>query len=284
MKLTRLNELIDRAQAVKGRWLFGRNNELQYRTDGPVKEIKLKGSLIAAEPDGLVIAYAETQAGDVTVIRTGKLSGSWKLDNKNRIQFEVERQGGRNDHLIFQGGWTVNDSHQLVCTYTRADLPKNRQVQELVFDGYWDITEGNRLTYYLGGDTENAFRFRGAFQTKSILARAGEIRYQVGVEAAGKQRLKTITLFGKWIVSRDFGLSFEVEYGDGRKKSIAFGGDYRLANDTEIAVKLRSQAGKPLGVELILTKELFAGKGSAFVRLLKQVEESRVEAGVGFSW
>ncbi len=275
MKLTRLNELIDRAQIVKGRWFFGRNNELQYRTDGPAKEIKLKGSLIAAEPDALVFAYTETQSGDVTVKRTGKLSGSWKLDSKNRIQFEVEREDGRNDRLTLQGGWTVNDFHQLVCTYTG---------QELVFDGYWDITEANRLTYYLGGDTENAFRFRGAFQTKSILARVGAIRYQIGVEAAGKPRLKTIALFGKWIVSRDFGLSFEVGYGDGRRKQIAFGGDYRLANDTEIAVKLKSQAGKPLGVELILTKELFSGKGSAFVRVLKQVEESRVEAGVGFSW
>ncbi len=275
MKPTRLNELIDRTQTVKGRWTFGRNNELQYRTEGPAKEIKLKGSLIAAEPDALVFTYTETQSGDVTVKRTGKLSGSWKLDNKNRIQFEVERQDGRNDRLILQGGWTVNDSHQIVFTYTG---------QELVFDGYWDIAEGNRLTYYLGGDTEKAVRFRGAFQTKSIVARAGAIRYQVGVEAAGKQRLKTIALFGKWIVSRDFGLAFEVEYAGGRRKSIAFGGDYRLAKDTEIAVKLKSRAGKPLGVELILTKELFAGKGSAFVRVLKQVEESRVEAGVGFSW
>ena len=129
-----------------------------------------------------------------------------------------------------------------------------------------------------------AFRFRGAFQTKSILAKTGEIRYQIGVEAAGRRQLRTVTLFGRWLVSRDLGLSFETESADGIRRSILFGGDFRLNGRDQISVNLKHRGGTPLGVELVLTRELFDGDGNVFLRLKKSLEEARLEAGAAVRW
>ncbi|MGH7890519.1 MAG: hypothetical protein ACRENF_08220, partial [Thermodesulfobacteriota bacterium] len=134
------------------------------------------------------------------------------------------------------------------------------------------------------GDSNSAFRFRGAFQTKSIIAKKGEIRYQAGVEIGGKQKIQTIALFGKWKLSRSLELAFEIEYEDGQRKAITFGGEYHLDGGRQIIVNLKSKEGDPLGIEVILTKDIFGKDGQAFLRLAKSLEESRVEAGVNFRW
>ena len=136
----------------------------------------------------------------------------------------------------------------------------------------------------MGGDSESVFHFKGAFQTTSIYAKKGEIRYQAGVDIKGKHKIQTITLFGKWLLSKDLRLDFEIEYADRKKKTISFGGTYSLSDSADITVNLKSQVGKPLGIELILTKEIFDGDGDLFLRLEKSLEESKIEGGVKFKW
>jgi len=157
---------------------------------------------------------------------------------------------------------------------------KTKTTQSLVFKGHWDISERHRLTFYVGGKTDSALRFRGTFQTKSIRAKKGEIRYQIGIELRGKKTLKTIILFGKWKLSRDFSLSFEIEYENQKRKAIVFGSTYRLGRGMAIEVKLKARTGKPLGTELLLTKDIFKGDGQLFGRLHHSLEETGAEAGV----
>lgn len=284
MKLTKLNQLIVDGEIVRGHWELTPDHELQYRRDGLDEEIKLKGALIAAEPDGLVFSVTERQSDQEIVTSLGKLTGTWGLNPANQILFEVEKESGRNDVLTFRGAWKVDDNREVVYGYRQTGLKtKTKQTQELVFKGHWDISGKHRLTYYLGTDSGSAFRFRGAFQTKSILAKKGEIRYQVGVEAGGRRRIQTIILFGRWVVSRDLNLSFELATADGRK-TITFGGEYSLDNVRRVTVNLRSAQGDPLGIELILTKDIFQGDGQTFVKLQKSLEESSIEAGVSFRW
>ncbi len=285
MKISRLNDLIEEGKTTKGKWELTPNHELQYKSKDQNEEYKLTGTLIAVEPGALVFSVTERQTDQKIVTSIHKLGGSWKLNPKNQITFEVEKEQGRNDVLTFKGTWKVNDNHEIVYTYEKTQLKrKTKESQELVFKGYWDITDKNRLTYLLGGDSSSAFRFRGAFQTQSILAKKGEIRYQVGVEVVGKHKIQTIALFGKWKLSRDLSLDFEIEYANGRKKTITFGGDYAFNDTTQISVNLKSRAGQPLGIELIFTKDIFGKDGQAFVRLQKSLEESRVEAGVRLKW
>ena len=213
MKLTRLNELIEDGKKVKGRWVLTPGHELQYKSEGKNEEIKLKGSLVAAEPDALIFSVTERQNDQRIVTSLVKLSGEWKLNPENQILFEVEKETGRNDTLTLTGGWKVGESHELVYRWEETRLKtKKRQIRTLVFRGFWELSEKNRLTYYLGADSGSALKVRGAFQTHSILAKDGEIRYQIGVEAAARKNAQVIVLFGKWKISRDLGLLFEIEY------------------------------------------------------------------------
>ena len=170
-------------------------------------------------------------------------------------------------------------------TYEVRDLKtKRKELKLLVFKGAWDITEKNGLVYVLGQDSDSRFRFRGAFQTKNILAKKGEIRYQVGVEVAGKRQIQNVILFGKWKYSDKSGLFFEMEYEEGNRKSITFGGNYSMTDSQTITVALKSEIGSPLGAEVVLTKDLFSKDSQAFIRLKRSIEESAAEAGVHFQW
>lgn len=285
MKLTKLNDLIESGEVVQGDWEITPNHEIHYKSDKKDEEFKFKGSLVAAEPDALVVSVTEKQFDQKIVTSIAKLTGAWRLDPKNRIVFEVEREDGKKDALTFKGAWRINDSNELVYTYNETDLKRKRKIKrDLTFHGFWDISDKHRLTYRLGGGSDSAFVFRGAFQTKSILAKRGELRYQAGIEINGKHKIQTIALFGKWKVSHAMELSFEVEYADGVRKAITFGGEYALSDDERIMIDLKTEQGKPLGIELILTKDLFKKDGQAFIRLQKSLEESRVEAGMSFKW
>ncbi len=284
MKLTKLNELLENGKVVKGRWEITPDHQVQYRREGKDEEILVKGSLVAAEPDALVLSVSERQSDQKIITSLVRLSGLWRVNLKNQIAFEVAKKSGSKDLLTFKSGWRVNENHELVYTYKQTNLKtKTKSLQELQFGGTWEISEKNRLVYALGGDTDSTLRFRGSFQTKSIYAKKGEIRYQIGAEVLGKRRLQSIAFFGKWKVSRDLSLEFEMKSGS-RKKSILFGGQYRLGSSREIAVNLKSEQGSPLGVELILTRDILSGDGQWFIRLQKSLEESRLEAGVKGRW
>lgn len=285
MKLTRLNQLMEDGRALEGRWELDENHEVRYRAKHDTEEVKLKASLLAAEPDALVLAVTEKKEKHRVTTSLLKLTGTWRLDTKNRIVFDIERESGKKDILTFCGSWEVNESHEIIYTWEqRRHKRGTRQTTTLAFKGYWDISEKNRLAYYLEGDSDSAFRFRGTFQTKSILAKEGEIRYQIGVEVAGKRELKTLILFGKWKLSRDLELSFEVEYGDGKRHEIRFGAVFHPGEGLTIEAELIGLEGQSLGIEVILTKEFFKGQAETFLRLRKTAEESAVEAGVRIPW
>lgn len=280
MKLTKLNELIEEGKVRKGRWELTPNHELRYRSEDLNDEIKFKGSLIAAKPEALVVSITEEQADQKVVTSLVELSGTWRTNSKNQLLFEVDRGRGRKDTLTFKAGWKVGDNHEIVYSYEETDLKTRRKVvRELAFQGRWDFTEKNGLTYSLGADTESTFRFRGAFQTKSILAKKGEIRYQAGIEVNGRHQIREMIFFGKWKVSRDLGLSFEIERAKNQKNALVFGCTYSLGNSNQIAADLKTQKGNPLGIEVIFTHD-YRSDAQSFLRMKKTLEESRFEAGV----
>ncbi len=287
MKLTQLNQWIDGGEVIQGRWILDENHELTYRAQsgGDRETSRFRATLVAAEPGTLVIAAAQTKSRNKTVTEIVKLIGTWRANAQNNIIFEVEKASGAKDVLTFRGAWRVGEHHEIIYTWDQIALKtKRRWRQELIFKGHWDMTERQELTYSLGGDTDNTFRFRGAIQTKSLLAKRGEIRYQLGMEVFGKKKIQSVTLFGAWKWSRDFQLSFEVEYAEGRKHAIIFGGTVFLKNGAAIEVQLATRDGDSLGVELIFTKDFFDRKGRLFLRLRKTLESSSAEAGITLPW
>ena len=305
--MNKLSQLIKHAETFEGRWKLTPDHKLVYRKRGKAEQAALTGTLVAGEAGALVIAVTARGGVGKTVAGTARLSGRWELDKKNRITFYVERGSQRYDRLTFQGAWELNDHHEVVYAYkTRETLKGGRNnkrrarqtTQKLTFKGFWDIAEDNRLTYLVEGDTESAFRVRGTFETKSLRAKTGALRYQAGIEyrtarGARKRVKRTLTLFGKWKLSRDLALSFEVEYSGGRKAPITLGADFKLpwregpaaaALPDKISIDLKNRSGRPLGIELVLTKDFLKGKVKTFLRLARSTRESAVEVGVSGEW
>ncbi len=316
MRYKKLSDLIQDIETREGKWKLNDDHTVTFRERGRDKEAVLTASLVAAEPGALVLSSTVKEDETRTVTGILKLEGEWALDAKNRITFTVKHDlgPGTGGKLTFKGAWEVNDNHEIIYTFeTRETIEgsgrKRRRTRkiasELVFKGHWDISAKNRLTYLLGaesasstgGESASAFRFRGTFETTSILAKEGEIRYQLGAEgktarSARGKLTKTITLFGKWKLSRDLALDFELECADGRKPVITFNAVLAVPEiegwsgvlPDEISVGLKNRSGEPLGLELVLTKDFFGGDAKTFLRFARTADESAVEAGVKVEW
>ncbi len=281
MKLTKTNGIEQDGETIKGHWQLSPDHEIHYKAKDADEEIKLRGILLAVEPGSLVVGATVRQEDQRVVTGIFKLTGTWKADADNTILFEVERESGRNDVLTFGGAWEIGKNHEILYHCQSQTLKtKTKQVQTLVFKGFWDISQKHRLVFYIGGDTSSALRFRGAFQTKSILAQTGQIRYQLGLEVCGKKKDLSIVLFGKWKLSKALGLSFEIEYENGQKRSILFGGEYRLDRDRRIVVSLKNIDGRSLGSEIVFTREFFGQDAEMFLRLCRCLEETKIEGGI----
>ena len=282
---TRFDELVRDGRVVEGLWTLGPGHELFYRSEKLDEEVRIRATILDVEPGAILASVTERRSDQKSVTSLVRLAGRWRMNPKNQIIFEIEKSRGRSDVLTFTGGWRVNDHQEIVYSLEETALKrKTKKVRSLTFKGFWDIAGGKGLSYVLGADSASEFRIRGAFGTESILAKKGELRYQAGVETAGRHGVRTIVLFGKWKISRDWGIGFEVEYAPVRKRTIELGGDYRLDDSRQIAVNLTAKNGAPLRIEVIFTRDFFGPDGGAFLRLKKSVEESRLEAGVRFRW
>ncbi len=285
MRLDPFNRLIRGEELVEGRWALTKNHQLQYRRLGAEEELVLTGNLMAAEPNGLLFRLSEQSLDGEPVQQEFSLRGRWQADSKNRLSFWVDRRKGEQEVLTLQGAWEVGPAHEVLYRFAQTDLKTRKRTEQLLrFQGYWQVGEDKRLTYVLDEQSDSAFRFRGTFQTASILPKEGAIRYQVGIEAVGKRRLQTVTLLGNWKLSDDLKLNFEVPYGDDSPRTMTFGATYSIDSQRALSVRLTTQGGKPVGLEVLLTREFLNDQGEAFVRLRKSLEEAAVEGGLRLRW
>lgn len=206
---------------------------------------KASASLIAAEPELLVLAVTETAGTGRVFTRTLRLSGKWRVTPANEIEFAFTKPELRKRSISFGANWRVNDDNELELSLGR---------DRVALKGNWDIAGLNRLSYQIGRGTGQVMEFRASFGTKSLVAKKGELRYELGVGADRTRRTKRLTLFGKWRLSRALGLSFEIEYANGRKRAIRFGGEIHPSGDKTISVDLVARDRKPLGVEVLFTQ------------------------------
>jgi len=285
MRLTKLNDLIHDSRRINGAWRLTRKHTLEYRRAGSEEEAVLKGVLLEASANRLTFRVAEQRLDDNLVGRRLSLRGRWQADADNRLAFLVERQGGRHNWLTLQGAWQVGPGHEIVYRFHRETLKtKLRRDGLLRFRGIWELSERKRLTYVLDARTDSTFRFRGTFQSPSVLAKRGRIRYQLGAELEGKGRRKNITLFGKWKLSRRLGLTFEIPYRDRRVRGIDFGTTFSLGPQGRVKATLTTRRGRPLGLELVVSREFLKGRGEAFARLKRSLEELALEGGFRIRW
>lgn len=258
----------------RGRWKLADGNELRLEREGAGEEAAFRATPIKAERGALVVSVSQGQKDQRVVTRNLRLSGKWQADEKNRLAFFVDGASGPQKALTFSGSWASDRAGELTYSLKRTALKTRSRVERtLRFDGKWSIAPDRSLVYALEKSGEEALRFRGAFQTDSILAKKGEIRYQLGVEAAGE----ALSLFGKWKTGRDLSLEFDM----GRSGNLRFGAVYRLHPERRITASLLAH-GAPLGAEVVFERDTRAG--NLFLRLRREAGETLAEAGATVRW
>lgn len=285
MRLTALNQLIQDGRTIDGVWELTPRHGIRYRKRGRDETVVLTADLVAAEPAGLTLQVTGEQVDQDLVGQIVTLRGRWQADAANRLTFLVERAGGRYDRLILGGGWRLGAHHEILYHVRRhSGVRPERAERVLTLRGRWDASVRHQLTYVLDARRDSTFRFRGTFQSPTVQAKTGELRYQLGVEVDGQRRRRILTFFGKWKLSRALALSFELPTTDGKFQTLTFGATFSPDSRSTVTATLTGRDGRPLGLEVVFTRTFLKGQGEAFLRLRRALEDSAVEGGVRFRW
>lgn len=257
----------------------------------------LRKRFIAAESDTLVIETIQTiekqelprgqsTAGTVPVavpvaapvsrLRILKLKGTWRANEYNELCFEVTCRKGPPETYIFKGSWKVNNNQQV--EYTSEDGR-----DKIVFKGYWDISTVNRLVYVFEGSSTSRFEFKVQLQSPIFYPKKGEIRYRIGI-GLRQSRLtvpgQIIVLYGEWKFGRNLGLSFQMDYGQGKIRSVEFGATVTFGRN-KVIFALKNKFGEPLGITLTMTHKFLEHlDAEVFLRLQSRRKEKAIEVGI----
>jgi len=247
----------------------------------------LRKRFISAESDSLVIETIQTlnkspslrgAAGDEAIsrLRILRLKGTWSANSQNELVFDVALRKGQPQTYTFKGSWKINNNQQIEYSCGQgADV--------LTFNGHWDISSVNRLVYILEGSSTSRFEFKVQLESSSMYPKSGQIRYRIGI-GIRKSRLtapgELIILYGEWKFGRDLGLTFQMDYGEERVKSITFGAEATFGSNN-VVFALKNEFGKPLGMTLTMTHKFLEHlDAKAFIRLKSRQKEQAIEAGI----
>jgi len=275
----------------KGSWSLGEEEELIFTLDGWQNQIAgerlvFKGEIVQAGANSFVYSVGTRTASGKTSIYLLNLGGRWRLNSDNFLTFEVKQEKKNNhkpDELILQGAWELDKNYRIVYQHKEIKgKTKKKNVEGLIFEGSWQITEKEKLSYVLSYATNSCFDFKA----RLLKIDKRKIEFQLGVGFSSLkdgQRYKKITFFGSWDFSRKLGIFFEIPLKQGRPLYFCFGAEARLTEANSILCDLRIAPDKPLGWQIELSQKVFANEGRIFLRLLKEREKA-VFLGLGFSW
>ena len=270
---------------LRGEWSLTEAHDLRLTLDKWGRQtfgdqLTLQGDIIDVNKNSLLFAVTTRTKENTQSTYILKLQGAWRADKHNRLTFRVKKQYGRHDILTFKGAWEINKNHELVYRYEKAHLiRKSRKIHTLVFKGYWDIKDRARISYVISEDTNSVFNFK----TSLGIFRENYIKYALGIGLSHKVKpaKKTVTLFGKWKLSKNKGLLFEVEYENKKLHAISFGADAKLTDKDTVLLRLKNTLNQDMRATLKLSRKILKGDGEAFLRILKSGRESAIFAGAG---
>lgn len=237
----------------------------------------IRKRFIVAESDTLVIETIQTEStSSLERLRILNLKGTWRANDYNELCFEVALRKGPPETYTFRGNWKLNNNQQI--EYTSEDGR-----DKLTFKGYWDISSADRLVYILDGSSTSRFEFRVQLESASLYPKKGEIRYRIGIGACQSRaagRTSIVILYGTWKFSRNLGLTFQMDYGQGRVESINFGAEVTFGRN-KVIFGLNDEFGEPLGITLTATHKFLKHlDAQAFIRLKSRQKEQEIEAGI----
>jgi hypothetical protein len=280
---------IPKKTVIDGKWSLTDSHDLKLSVSASDsayfgRTIILKGDILAASSSGLIFRVRHSDALSGSRSGTVELKGVWAADSKNRITFRVAKADGRYDVLTFQGIWNIGPNNELSYKVVTTELKtRTKKEKTLVFRGHWDLYR-TRMVYSLEGTDTSFFSFKAAVQTKSLMAKQGEIRYQLGTGVSSRKGKggavsRAVTIYGTWKLSRDLKVSFEVKGPSTEKREIIFGIDKIFAESRKITVSLKDKKGEKLGMDVTFTK-VFAKDAEFFVSIGNNASETRILGGL----
>jgi len=198
------------------------------------EKILLGGLIKDVTKNSLEFELANYQGKELEQKQVLALIGTWQVDKNNQLIFKVSKEKSRHDILTFNNAWIINKHHRIFYKYEKASLfYKKKEIHAFVFTGYWNITKDNRLYYELEKDNNAGLKFKlgTAFFEKN------RIKYKFTIGKGSKEQ--EIIIRGQWKISKDLGLTFEVDYGENEIKPISFGGQWDLSDDTTLNIKFK---------------------------------------------
>ena len=237
----------------------------------------LRKRFIAAESDTLVIEAIQTEfKTNQKALRILKLKGTWHANDYNELCFEVTARKGHPETYTFKGSWRINNNQQI--EYVSDD---GRDT--LTFKGYWDISLAKRLVYIFEGSSSSRFEFKVQLESPTFYPKKGEIRYRIGIGVRQSRATlpgQIIILYGEWKFGRNLVLNFQMDYGQGKIRSIEFGAEVTFGRN-KVILALKNKLGDSLGITLTMThKFLEHFDAEVFVRLKSLQKEQSIEGGI----
>lgn len=275
----------------KGTWNIDKDHNFIFtlrktETQEGGERLLLNTELLDVKANALIISCGTKGKRGTHAIRLLQLKGKWKADKHNRLQFLVKKLKNRTDPLTFQGDWEVKHN-ALIYTYRKTSLiTKTKHTYTLRFKGYWEVNKRNRLTYILDTKNDSYFDFRVYLETPNLIGKRGTIKYRIGIGIKGDRLFKReiIALYGVWKFHRKTGLSYDMDYGDGRIKAIRFGAFVRVKERSKITLVLRNREGKNLGISVTFNMRFLKNSAEWFLRIVKEGKQPRFEWGVTIPW
>jgi len=280
---------------MTGVWKLNSGSDLEFT----VKEVKrsvgdvfrsaagrtfvFSGKLLAVEAGAAVFEVTMRDERGCAHIRAFRFSGAWGNDEAGRFTFTLNRRRDP-DILVLTGSWTVNDNQRIEYTLGKRSLRRGVKYDSTVeFSGFWDIRGGKKLVYLLSSSGNSKFEFKAQVESPTMYPRAGEIRYRLGAGArrAGLRQPGVIVLYGEWKFGRRYGLSFDMEYGEGCVRSLVFGASVDLSRDDTFEFRLRDTTGADPGFSVVFTHRFVKARDAKlFARLIRIKNENKAEAGM----
>lgn len=273
---------------LRGVWSLTDNHDLRLTLDKWGRqtfgdELTLQGEILDADKNELAFAITTKSKENTQTTYVIKLEGGWQADEKNRLMFRVKKEEGQYDILTFDGAWDIGKNYQIIYQYKKSHLIRKRdETHTVIFKGYWDIKDKTRISYVIDKDTHSVFNFK----TSLGIFREDYIKYELGIGISKKPfpEPRRITLFGRWNLKKDRGVTFEVRYEGKRIDTIIFGAKAKLTKSDAISFKLINKDKRDTGIEIELSREILKGDGQAFLRLLKSQKEAAIYAGAAWRW
>lgn len=278
-KIHRLNP----QERFEGTWHLNDNHDLELVVGKNKEKLTLSGRLISCDTDSFVFEITTADSNVTSQISLLRLTGVWQSNEIGAITFSVQKKRSP-DTLTLENAWHLDKHNRIVYTFTKIDLKRKQKLENsILFEGHWQITDYNQLTYFLERSLHSGFTFKVQLESPTIRAEKGVIKYRIGAgfKEPINKHAHIITLYGAWRFSNSLTLDFDISYTEGKIKGLGLEIRYLYTNKNEVVFAFTNTLQQPLMYTITFSHRFLKNIDSrVYLALTHSKKDSRVDAGI----